>query len=179
MKKSISLVLISCFLVSICCFPVSATEDYILAPNDVLEVKIVDKSKFDTKQTIAPDGKINLPLIGRTKAEGYSIDEFTEILSKKFSKFLNKPHVIVHLTPRPTYIILHDLNKNTWDVKEAKSIAQARAYAGKDYKGKIKHGDVIAVNVSKEPDWWSSNWYKVVTATAVIAGVYTTLKWIA
>jgi polysaccharide export outer membrane protein len=68
MKKITSFVLLFC----LCCvflIPASASE-YVLAPNDQLEIKIIGQSDLDTKQTIAPDGSISLPLIGRILAGG-------------------------------------------------------------------------------------------------------------
>lgn len=175
MKKLISSLLIFCFLFSVSQLPVFA-ESYTLAPGDSLEVKIIGKPKFDTKQTIAPDGKINLPILGRVSVSGYTMDKLTEYLTEEFSLYLTKPQVIIYLTPRPIYIIQHDVKKNIWEVKEAKSIEEARALAGKDYKGEIKHGDIITVEVSEKPDWLESNWYKVITATAVLVGIYATLN---
>ena len=175
MKKLISSLLVFSFLFSILSFSVSA-ESYTLAPGDALEVKIIGQSKFDTKQAIAPDGKINLPLLGRVAVSGYTMDKLTEYLNEEFALYLVKPQVVIYLTPRPIYIIQHDVKKNTWEVKEAKSIEEARALAGKDYKGEIKHGDIITVEVSKKADFFEDNWYKVITATAVLAGIYATLN---
>jgi len=155
---------------------VIAAEVYALAPGDILEVKIIGQAKFDTKQSIAPDGKMNLPLLGRVAVSGYTMDKLTEYLNEEFSLYLVKPQVIIYLTPRPIYIIQHDVKKNTWEVKEAKSIEEARALAGKDYTGDINYGDIITVDISKEPDFWEENWYKIITATAVLAGIYSTLK---
>ncbi|MFH1683982.1 MAG: hypothetical protein ABIA67_03780, partial [Candidatus Margulisiibacteriota bacterium] len=70
----------------------------------------------------------------------------------------------------------HDIKKNTWDVKEAKSIEEARALAGKDYSGDINYGDIITTETGKGPDWWEDNWYKVLTGTAVAVGIYATLN---
>jgi protein involved in polysaccharide export with SLBB domain len=57
MKKITSFVLLFC----LCCvflIPASASE-YVLAPNDQLEIKIIGQSDLDTKQTIAPDWREN------------------------------------------------------------------------------------------------------------------------
>ncbi len=175
MKRLISSLLVLSFMFSILSFRVSA-ESYTLAPGDTLEVKIIGKPKFDTKQSIAPDGKINLPLIGRLAIQGYTMDKLTEYLNEEFSLYLVKPQVIIYLIPRPIYIIQHDIKKNIWEVKEAKSIEEARALAGKDYKGEIKHGDIITVKVSRKADFFEANWYKIITAVAVLAGTYATLN---
>jgi hypothetical protein len=73
-------------------------------------------------------------------------------------------------------VIQHDVRKNTWDVKEAKSINEARSLAGGNYAGEIRHGDIVSVEVSERPDFFEQNWYKIITATAVMVGVYSTLR---
>jgi hypothetical protein len=193
MKKLISLFLITMFLHSLVIgnCPVSAldkmirdpakretlaiADEYRLAPNDTLEIKITNQKNMDTKQIIAPDGSISLPILGRVTASGQTLAEFSSYLTKEFSKYVQNPQIIIYLTPRPIYIIQHNLDKNTWEVKEAKTIEEAYAYAGKDYKGEIHYGDVIHVYTSTAPDWWADNWYRMITGAAVLVGIYATL----
>jgi len=177
MKKFICLLLITCFLIPVFQIPIFAAE-YVLAPGDTLEVKILGKKDLDTKQTIAPDGTISLPFLGRVEAQGQTLKEFNNNLKSAFSRYIANAQVVVFLTPRPIYVIQHDIKKNVWDVKKAESVDEARAYLGPpdkgDYRG-LKHGDIVAVSVSQKPDWWEDNWYKVLTGVAVAVGVYATL----
>ena len=177
MKKPVCLFLIILFLSS--CLPVGMAAfavEYLLAPSDQLEVKIIGQKDLDTKQSIAPDGTISLPFLGRVTAQGQTLKGFNESLSAEFAKYLSKPsQVVVYLTPRPSYVIQHNVKNNTWDVKEAKSVDEARALAGRDYTGRISNGDIVSVEVGQKPDWWEGNWYKVLTGTAVAVGIYATL----
>lgn len=150
--------------------------EYTLGPNDSLEINIVGQKDLDTKQTIAPDGSISLPLLGRVIAAGQTLDSFNKYLTAEFSKYVKNPQVVIYLTPRSIYIIQHDLEKNTWQVKEAKTIEEARAYAGPDYKGDIHYGDVIEVSTGSEPNWFADNWYRIITGIAVVVGIYATLN---
>jgi len=150
--------------------------EYTLATNDLLEVKILNQKDMDTKQTIAPDGTIALPFLGRVQAQDKTLNEFQTYLTTEFAKYVDKPQLVVYLTPRSIYVVQHDLKKNTWEVKEAKSIPEAKAFAGEDYTKEIKYGDVITVDVGLQPDWWENNWYKVLTGLAVAVGIYETLK---
>ena len=150
--------------------------EYTLAPNDTLEVKIIGQKDMDTKQTITPDGTISMPFLGRVAASGKTLTEFDAYLKAELGKYIEKPQVIVYLTPRSIYVIQHNLKTNISDVKEAKSIAEAKALAGEDYTKEIKYGDVITVDVGNQPDWWENNWYKVLTGIAVAVGIYETLK---
>lgn len=184
MKKFICLFLILLFLssalgirhslVASVVEPAFASE-YVLAPSDQLEVRIIGQKDLDTKQTIAPDGTISLPLLGDVVAQGKTLSSFKHYLSVEFAKYIKNPQVVVYLTPRPIYVIQHNLKTSTWDVKEAKSINEAKALAGRDYTGEIKQGDVVSVEAGDQPDFWEKNWYKVITGTAVLVGIYATL----
>jgi hypothetical protein len=171
MKKLISVFLLIVLDLTFIIGNLSLAYEYTLAPNDTLEIKILNKKDLDTKQTIAPDGTISLPFLDRITASGKTLSEFEAYLKSELGKYIEKPQIIVYLTPRSIYVVQHDLKKNTWEVKEAKSIPEAKAYAGEDYTKEIKYGDVVTVDVGKQPDWWEDNWYKVITATAVIAGI--------
>jgi len=177
MKKLIaSILIINITLLGFCHLDLGFAQEYILASNDLLEVKILNQKDMDTKQTIAPDGTIALPFLGRVQAQGKMLNEFQAYLTTEFAKYVDKPQLVVYLTPRSIYVVQHDLKKNTWDVKEAKSITEAKAFAGEDYTKEIKYGDVITVDVGIQPDWWENNWYKVISATAVLVGIDAALK---
>lgn len=167
----------------ICYLPVASlvepsfAQAYRLAPGDQLEIKVIGKSDLSTKQIVTPDGSISLPLVGRSNVKGLTLKELDIYLTKNLSKYLNKPQIVVYLTPRPIYVVQYDQKKNVWDVKEARSVSEANAYLGTlTTSGTIEYGDKIIVKTSKEPDFWEENWYKIVTATAVLAGVYATLN---
>lgn len=174
MKKYISILLVACFISPVLCLPIYAA-DYTLAPSDQLEVKIIGQKDLDTKQMITPDGTISLPFLGRVTAQGQTLSGFNSYLSTEFAKYIKSPQVVVYLTPRPSYVIQHNVKNNTWDVKEAKSVDEARALAGRDYTGRISNGDIVSVEVGQKPDWWEGNWYKVLTGAAVAVGIYATL----
>jgi len=175
MKRYISILLIICFIFTAIILPVFAS-DYILAPSDQLEVKILNQKDLDTKQSVAPDGTISLPFVGRLSVQGQTLSGLDKLLNEKFSKYVNNPQVVVYLIPRPIYVIQKNVRTETWDVKEAKSINEAKALAGVNYTENIKHGDVISVEAGDKPDFWEKNWYKVLTGTAVLVGIYATVK---
>ena len=176
MKKFIASFLVIILSLTFVIGNLSFAFEYTLATNDLLEVKILNQKDMDTKQTITPDGTIALPFLGRVQAQGKTLNEFQTYLTTEFAKYVDKPQLVVYLTPRSIFVIQHDLKKNTWDVKEAKSIPEAKAFAGEDYTKEIRYGDVITVDVGKQPDWWEDNWYKVLTGAAVTVGIYETLK---
>ena len=176
MKRIIASFLIINFSLTFAIGNLALAFEYTLAPDDLLEVKILNQKDMDTKQAIAPDGSISLPFLGRVQAQGKTLNEFQTYLTTEFAKYVDKPQLVIYFTPRSIYVIQHNLKTNISEVKEAKTIAEAKAYAGADYTKEIKYGDVISVDVGIQPDWWEANWYKVLTGIAVAVGVYETLK---
>jgi polysaccharide export outer membrane protein len=67
--------------------------EYTLAPNDTLEIKIVGQKDLDTKQTIAPDGTISMPFLGRITASGKTLSEFDAYLKAELGKYIEKPPI--------------------------------------------------------------------------------------
>jgi protein involved in polysaccharide export with SLBB domain len=70
-------------------------EEVQLAPGDVIDVKFFYSPELNELQTIRPDGKISLQLIGEVDAAGKTPAELQFLLSKLYSRLLEKPEVAV------------------------------------------------------------------------------------
>jgi len=149
MRKPVSIFLIIILHLTFVIGHLSLADEYLLAPNDQLEIRLIGQKDLDTKQAVAPDGMISLPLLGRVTAQGQTLGGFNNSLSTEFGKYIKNPQVVVYLTPRPTYVVQHDIKKNTWDVKEAKSVEEARALAGRNYTGQISNGDIVSADLCR------------------------------
>ncbi len=55
---------------------------------------------MDTKQTIAPDGTISLPFLGRVQPQGKTLSEFQTYLTTELAKYVNKPQLVVYLNAK-------------------------------------------------------------------------------
>jgi len=175
MKKLISIILIACLMIPY--QPVFASE-YIIGPYDVLDIQILNHSELAAKATITPDGQISLPLLGFVQVQGKTLRGLNDYLTEQYSAYIKDPNLVINLTPKPIYVVQYDRKKLEWDVKTAKSVDEAKAFAGSTQIATIEHGGVYKVDSGKSPDWWEDNWYKVLTATAVVVGVIsTTRKW--
>jgi hypothetical protein len=203
MKKLISVITVLVFV--ICNFSFAIADEYRLGPYDTLDISVLNHSELAAKATITPDGQISLPLLGFVEVQGKTLRGLDEFLTQQYSAYIKEPRLVINLTPKPIYIIQHDRKKNDWTVKSAKSVDEARAYMGNasplsrgdvlsdpERSGElveprvegeskdrgVEHGGVYKVDSGKQPDWWEDNWYKVLTATAVVVGVIsTTRKW--
>lgn len=54
---------------------------------------------------IKPDGKVLLPLIGRVKLTGLTEDEASQLLIKKYKKFLRHPYVSVRVLNQKLFVL--------------------------------------------------------------------------
>ena len=85
----------------------STNEDYYLRAGDTLEIRFFITPELNTILTIRPDGYISLELLDDIKAEGLTVPELDEILTKEYEKQLNKAMltVIVKDTAGQTFYV--------------------------------------------------------------------------
>jgi hypothetical protein len=176
MKKLIALFLIILHSFVISHSALGIEREYVLGPYDVLEVEVINHPELKTKQTVTPDGQASLPLLGVVKVEGKTLKDLHELLTTDYAAYIENPQLTINLTPKPIYVIQYDLKKDTWEVKKAATVDEAKALTGIEPTLAIEHGKVYRVTMGKRADWLEDNWYKVITATAVMAGIYSTLK---
>jgi polysaccharide export outer membrane protein len=176
MKKLITIFVLTVY--SSLCFLTSASLalPYILTPGDILEVQILNRKDLNTKQEIGPNGKISLPFMDRVSVAGMSLSEFEIYAKTELAKYIDKPDVIVYLTPRSIHVVQHFLKTDTIVNKTATTIDEARSYVGEGYTKEIHYGDVIYVDVGTEPTWWDNNWVAVIAALAVVVGIGVNLR---
>ncbi len=95
---------------------VSESQDtfrYTLGAGDTIKIEVFNVPELSGNQTIAPDGTINISLVGALKLEGLSLDEANTLLKAKLSPFLVRNIVNVSLlTPRPLNIaVVGEVNR--------------------------------------------------------------------
>jgi protein involved in polysaccharide export with SLBB domain len=66
-----------------------------LSAGDVLEVKFYYTPELDVTQTIRPDGKIALQLIGEISAQGKTLGELRADLLESYATILKQPDIVV------------------------------------------------------------------------------------
>ena len=169
-------------------------DDYRLQAKDVLEIHVIGRDELTTKQTITPDGTISVPILGRIVVSGKTLFELDSLLESGFAKMVKAPSVVTYLIQEkesvnavPIFVVIQDLKKETWSVKEAKTVSEALAWtAGQDFwvngvkvsrsatltaQPLIQPGDTVLVKMGEKPTFWEANWYKVLTSLAVVAGI--------
>lgn len=85
------------------------TENYRLAPNDVVSITVFQEPDMATQQQIARDGSISFPLAGRVVIGGLSLGDAEKAIEKKLGeKYLVRPQVSIAVTEyaKQTYTVL-------------------------------------------------------------------------
>jgi polysaccharide export outer membrane protein len=79
---------------------VSESQDtfrYTLGAGDNIKIEVFNVPELSGNQTIAPDGTINISLIGAVKLEGLGLDEANALLREKLNPFLVRNIVNISL----------------------------------------------------------------------------------
>ncbi len=86
---------------------------YTLGAGDVVKIDVFNVAEFSGNQTIAPDGTVNLSLVGSVRLEGLTLEEATATLKEKLQPFLVRNIVNVALVdPRPLNIaVVGEVNR--------------------------------------------------------------------
>src|SRR5207247_6229449 len=72
--------------------------NYTLGPNDQILVRAPQAEEINDKPfRIDAEGNINMPMIGRVRAEGLTQQELEAELVKRLSVFVRQPQVIVNI----------------------------------------------------------------------------------
>src|SRR5579863_7923915 len=78
----------------------SATDDpnYIIGPQDVVEISVWKEAELSRSVPVRPDGKISLPLLDDVQAAGLTPTQLAELLTESLKKYVTNPQVTVIVT---------------------------------------------------------------------------------
>lgn len=68
---------------------------YVLQPGDEIEIKFYYQPDLSEAQSVRPDGKITLQLIGDVQAAGETAEELSKAITTKYHKILRRPEATV------------------------------------------------------------------------------------
>jgi len=144
------------------------TKEYIIAPNDMLEVrlfanngiKLMDVTANNQQQTnnvqqgfgytVEYDGKINLPIIGRVNISGMTVREAEFYLESLYEKDFIDPFLIISVNNRRVIVFpgtggdgtVLTLENNNIKLLEALALAGGIANQGRAKRVKLIRGDL-------------------------------------
>ena len=81
------------------------TTDYLLGPEDVLEITVWRSADLSKVVTVRPDGKISLPLIGDVAAMGKTATQLSSDISVKLKEYKENPQVSIVVKEVNSYAV--------------------------------------------------------------------------
>jgi polysaccharide export outer membrane protein len=68
---------------------------YVIGPEDVISIGVFHEQDLTRMESVRPDGKITMPLIGDMQAEGLTPERFRAQLKQALSTYINNPDVTI------------------------------------------------------------------------------------
>lgn len=109
------------------------TVDYIIGPEDILDITVWKNAELSKTVTVRPDGRISLPLIGDVVAVGRTAGQLADAISGKLKEYKENPQVSIIVSQVNSYAIyvLGEVAKpGKFPLKSKTTILQAITIAG-------------------------------------------------
>lgn len=109
------------------------TSDYLIGPEDVLEITVWRNTDLSKLVTVRPDGKISLPLIGDISAVGRTAAQLSEDISVKLKEFKENPQVSIvvkEVNSYAIYVLGEVAHPGKFPLKSKTTLLQAITIAG-------------------------------------------------
>ncbi|HEY0456146.1 MAG TPA: polysaccharide biosynthesis/export family protein [Verrucomicrobiae bacterium] len=116
--------------------PATATQSYILSPNDVVQVHVYQEDDLETKMRIGKDGTSSFPLIGGVRIGGKTVEQAAQLIRDRLAKdYLVNPQVtltVVEYAKRRFTVLGQVQRPGTYEIPNEESVTflQAIAMAG-------------------------------------------------
>jgi polysaccharide export outer membrane protein len=113
---------------------ISVSSDYVIGPEDVLQITVFDVPDLNQTVRVANDGTIGLPLLGRLTASGLTSDQLRDRLEAKLGKNLvQNPQVSVFVEQyhaRPVSIVGAVEKPGLYQITGPRSLVEMISLAG-------------------------------------------------
>ena len=104
-----------------------------IGPGDQLEIRILSYPELSGSFSVAPDGRINLPLVGSVQAAGRTATELDGDLTAAYSVYLRNLDLTVNVTqraPRFVYVLGEVNHGNRFEFSPGDRVIHGLALAG-------------------------------------------------
>lgn len=98
MRASLSLLFVLVLGFSLLANPSKAQSEppeYLIGPNDILNIHVWREEALTRDVTVMADGRIAFPLIGEVVAQGKTVEGLKQIIAQKLKKYVSDPNVTV------------------------------------------------------------------------------------
>jgi len=109
-----------------------ASKEYVISPNDILEITVYGEADFSTTVRVAADGTISYPYLGNIRVAGLTIRQLeahiTELLGEDY---LVNPQVNIFVKEYTKISVMGEVrNPGSYEMKNIFTVMQAIAAAG-------------------------------------------------
>ena len=114
-------------------FTTVAPGDYVVGPEDELQIYVWDDETLSPRVSVRPDGMITMPLIGEIKAGGRTVESIRQEIEKKVRPYVPDSPVSVSVVGlnSPKFFLLGKVNRPGVHVMTRyMTVAQALALGG-------------------------------------------------
>lgn len=104
------------------------TPDYILGPEDVLEITVWKNADLSKLVQVRPDGRVSLPLIGDVPAVNRTTTELTDDIANRLKAFMENPTVSIvvkEVNSYSIYVLGEVKNPGKYPLKTKTTLLQA------------------------------------------------------
>jgi polysaccharide export outer membrane protein len=111
----------------------AVSKEFLLGPEDVLEVTVWRNQDLSRTVVVRPDGKISLPLIGDVQASGLSAAQVAAKIAARLTEFKENPNVSVSIKEVNSYFIYvlgEVLKPGKYPIKSYATVLQGVSLAG-------------------------------------------------
>lgn len=114
--------------------PDAQTTDYVIGPQDVLQISVFDQADLGGKYTVEADGTFTFPLIGRVKAAGLTLRgleaQLRGLLADGYFKNPQLSVAIEHYRSRRVFMVGEVRQPGTYTLTGGMTLIEALARAG-------------------------------------------------
>jgi polysaccharide export outer membrane protein len=110
-----------------------APGQFLLGPEDVLDITVWKNQDLSKTVAIRPDGLISLPIIGDVQASGLSANDLAERIAQRLRQYVNNPAVSVsvkEINSYTVYVVGEVTKPGKYVAKSYVTILQAISLAG-------------------------------------------------
>ena len=128
------------------------TSDYIIGPEDVLDITVWRNADLSKQVAVRPDGKISLPLIGDVVAVGKSTSQLSEAIAGKLKEFKENPQVSIivkEVNSYAMYVLGEVAKPGKYPLKTKTTLLQAITVAS-GFTGTAARNKIVVFRLGKE-----------------------------
>jgi polysaccharide export outer membrane protein len=113
--------------------PLIVTKEYIIGPEDLLEITVWRNQDLSKIVSVRPDGRISMPLIGDVTAVGKTPTQLTEEITGRLKEFKENPSVAIvvkEVNSYSVYVLGEVAKPGRYPLKSKTSLLQGITIAG-------------------------------------------------